>query len=342
MAPFTPRKKKIKHRYKAKNANRKLFVTPKAQFIKTKHYATKLNKLNRRNKRKGRKSLNRKSLLNILTVPNVWTKQLAEAYVLAASTTAGKNCAYFTQDVGDPYVSRDPVIMSQIAFLIDTSTNPQIKFTQTSFKMEHQLTNLSNVEMLITTYLCEARRDITNTFPQADVLDTLQQGFTLSGSQLSITDAANSPFDSSTFVQLWNIKSVKKRNLLPGHTTSYAVRDNAAHSIRPSSDMDMPAGATYATGDELYHYKRGCKFILFKMELAKMGINSDGGLTAANATRVQLLSKVHYIYKHIEDHEPTTTISPSTGYGAPSGNVDIPIQQVVQTTASTSVIMNAI
>lgn len=270
-------------------------------------------------------TLSRGKLLDILTVPNTLTRQVADACAMPTSNnTVGVLCNYFHEEGSNfpgnglgytagascwPAMSCSPSEMLVIGAAIDSAANPALKFFQTDFKMKHQISNCGNVDVMITGYLCESRHDQNNNaynYP----LNRLGNGFLNTGTGTSsqynnvgLNNPALSPFNAIDFIEEWKIIRTDRRRLKAGRTTEYNIRDMKKHVIHPNRFIQMNSTQGYASGTIQITISQGSRFWLFKVERGQI---TDDKLSAhdieAWTTAVNMLSNFMYQYKYINDN----------------------------------------
>lgn len=276
----------------------------------------------------------RSQLLNILTVPNNYTGQIGDQVLVPISnSTLGVECAYMHVGSGTsipPYTSQSPVIMKIIANIINSGVQQSIKFNQTNYKMNHHITNQGNNFLMCEAYLCESRYELS--VADGLPLNQLGQGFAAAGIDITHPTNANtglnttslSPFQSPDFVQLYKIKKVIKKKIVPGGVANFSIHDKRSHVIRPNRWITFTAGQTYATAALDYYQAQKVQFWLFKFYADQLGNNS---VTTTNlmmgSFRVNMLTEYEYEYKYIADSQPLTTNANAINLISATGTVNI-------------------
>lgn len=283
---------------------------------------------------KGQASQIRAKLLDVLTVPNVYSQQWGDQCVVpASSSTLGIQCNYFNMNQNSqPMGFNNPFIMQKIAGAITTAANQTIKFNLTDFRLTHSITNQSNVFIKIIGYLCELREDLSNEGTSNYPLYLLGQGFGNSGLDSTHPNIVNqginrmdlSPFNSPDFCQAFKIVKVKTCKVVPGGVCHYSLKHSKPISVRPNRWLSFVSGSTYATAVLDYLNARKEQFWFFRVETDMLGNNSVTSTNLMDQTyRVNMLTNAHWEYKYIQDTQPVISAQPAINIAVAAGTTNI-------------------
>lgn len=275
----------------------------------------------------------RKALLNILTQTDIYAKQYSETIqLLASDATTGRRCVYRGAQGSSPYGAINPYRMRDIAFLINTSANENIKFFTTGYKMKEILSNMSNISIDVVRYVIQARRDLPALPAWTQGLDdAIYSGFLNNNAPVGHTNPSLSLYNSGSFVESWKILSSKKSILGPGKQQTWHMSDNKTRTVHPSQFITMDSGETYGTGNVDINWRRGEIVTMFQLTPHQVGYNTGTEEIAFQAADMILNTEQQWSFKHVDDNLSTITSS-MNGVAAAAATVVRPAQMIVQPT----------
>jgi len=218
--------------------------------------------------------------------------------------------------VGTVETMEDEASLIQIGYIIDPSALAHPTFTITDQKGLTVLTNMSEQNVIIRSYLLVARENIPGyTVAGSNWINPLS----LLGDSLAEEGAGGAPDSSnsaifnwqtdlwrcSKFLQFFKIVKTKNRILTGGKHAAYSIRKRKRMAVRPSKLVDFTTAAqTLQTALKLYAYKRGEMFWMhqFTSEIMPNALGS-GSISTAKAKLVSR-TDYQYIFKVVEE-EPS-------------------------------------
>lgn len=251
----------------------------------------------KRVRRFSRKGRSRKSsgfaakVADALASPETYAQEIATGVLLPSSTVGfGTGTVYRTGDIdvvggGSTITNGNSLFgvnhLLRIAGLINTAPGGlSDKFFVTHGVLRYNVCNMNNFRIFGIAWYCKVRRDLPNTGALDDAVHTLNDGFILNGYgtdavQLGPLQAELTPYQSSTYVQQFNITKKRNFQMKAGATRIFSLKSsrrwrcNPQVLIRPHDQL-----STWLTAPKALSWQRGDRFILFQFS-AQNAVN-DG------------------------------------------------------------------
>lgn len=162
-----------------------------------------------------------------------------------------------------------------IADIIDSTHDSQLKFTITSSDLQCRLCNSSNGQGQLMIYECQAREDVPYT--TGGVINPytyLTSGWGDEGLGVG-TDLSVTPFQSAAFCSKFKIVNVKTLKFNPGEEKIFRLTDDSIYNVNMNRWKD-------GSNQLLIAIRRKCKFLLFRFN----GQVAASGLTGSASAQI--------------------------------------------------------
>lgn len=197
-----------------------------------------------------------------------------EQFSNLGSSANKKVCMWFSSNSDLPYTSMDPVFWKAMAFTYQPANDPpQQNMYQTNFSAAHRITNMGNAPILVTGHLIEARMDQPNLAGANVVRFMLGQGFASraidtanpNASNAGLTEDDYNIYNTGSFLSFFKVKKISRRNVMPGFSTVFSLRDTADYEVNVRKWLNIASGQNYNTAALNYVWTRGEQCWLFKV-----------------------------------------------------------------------------